>query len=370
MNSDLNLASASDLHLGHRRNPVSMMIQNLGKPFSDNAEFASLDVLFLAGDVFDDLLVSNGDDLREIDFWISDLLRLCKKHDVMLRILEGTGSHDWQQSRRFETLNTISGAHADVLYVKTLHIENIKGYNVLYVPDEWHPSTDVTLVQVKELIRAKGLTSVDIAIMHGQFDHQLPPAAPASIPRHNGDEYLKLVKRFISIGHVHVRSRREHIFAQGSFDRMSHGEEGKKGYVRATLRANGRDEFRFVDNDGALEFVTVHCGELSLEETIEKIDREVEKLQAGAHVRVVGEYTNPIFANMDALIRRHPLFNWSKNPSDASEEKEIIIENETLFDPIAITRDNIQSLLLERMAGKGTRAEVLDLASSIIERIC
>lgn len=367
--SELRLAVISDIHLGHKRNPAAAIIQNLMAAFPDNAETARLDIIFLAGDVFDNLLTLPHDDVVEIDLWVSYFLRLCKKHDIMLRVLEGTPGHDWQQSQRFEVINQAGRIGADLKYVKDLSIEYIERYGitVLYVPDEWG-APDKTLSQVHDLLRAKGLDKVDFAIMHGQFEYQLPPQVKA--PKHDSRSYLELVRHLIFIGHVHTHTRYERIIAQGSFDRLAHGEEGPKGHVRALVRANGEADVVFHETVGAKKFITVDVGDASLEETLERVDYRLKDLPPNSFVRVRGDYMNPIFTNMDTLIRKYPLITWSSD-AEAPKEKDVeeLGEEDALFQPISITADNITRLLMERISASGASSEILQCSEAILSEV-
>ena len=62
---------------------------------------------------------------------------MLKPYNIILRILEGTPSHDWKQSKLFIHLNDLTKAGTDVKYIDSLSIEYIDkfGINVLY-PDE------------------------------------------------------------------------------------------------------------------------------------------------------------------------------------------------------------------------------------------
>lgn len=367
--SELCLAAASDLHLGHPRNKAPEIIKNLRTAFPDTAATGELDAIFLAGDVFDDLLSLPDNEVADIDFWIANLLRVCKKYGIVLRVLDGTKSHDWFQSQRFVAINTLMEINADVKYVKDLSIEYIDclGIHVLYVPDEWRDDTAVTLSQVHDLLKAKGLAQVDYAIMHGQFEFQLPPHIKA--PKHSSEEYLKIVRKFIFIGHDHEHKRFDRIIVQGSFDRLAHGHETPKGHVRVIARSNDEHDITFVENVGAKRFVTVRCKEMTLEETIAEIDLCVSGLPEGSLVRVEANYDNPILSNIEVLIRRYPLFTWSKLVRELEELDVEAIEDTTVFVPITITKDNISDLLMERVAGSGANVDVLEAAALILKEI-
>lgn len=363
---DINIACVSDIHLGHKRNTTAEIISNLMLAFRDDASFAFLDILFLAGDVFDGLLSLPNEDVPEIDIWIGQLLNLCKKHNVKLRVLEGTPSHDWCQSQRFITINEIAAINADVKYVKELSIEYIDdlGLNVLYIPDEWESTTEKTFEQVQAALAAKGLTQVDLAIMHGQFEYQLPEHVKAQ--KHNSNDYLSIVSRLIFIGHVHVHTRHQRIVAQGSFDRLSHGEEGPKGHVRARLKDNGECDVVFVENTGAKQFITVSCLGLELEATIKKVSKVAATLKPGTYIRVEADHTNHIFQNMEVLVTSFPLLVWSKKPIEPETQETAIEDIGSIYVPITLTKDNLSGLLMERLLAKELAPAILSSAQQII----
>ena len=372
--SNLNLAILSDLHLGHSKNTAVEIIKNLKAAFPDNSETSDLDIIFIAGDVFDTLLNLSDDDVYEIDAWIAYMLNLCAKHNITLRILDGTKSHDWYQSERFISILKIicasgHGLPVDAKYIKELTIEYIEKYdiNVLYVPDEINSTTEKTLEQVKELLIAKGLTQVDYAILHGAFSFQFPEYVKCQ--KHDQDAYLSLVKELIFIGHIHTYNKYDRIIAQGSFDRLCMGEEGPKGHVRVKV-VDGKHNIVFVENKNAKIFKSIDCIDLTLEETINKVDLEVKDLPPASYVRVISNKDNPIFSNMNVLIKRHPLFVWSKLSKDVEEEEELVEENtDSEYVPITITNQNIKGLIMERITNVNISPDVLVVAEKLLEEV-
>jgi DNA repair exonuclease SbcCD nuclease subunit len=361
----LHLAVISDIHLGHKRNSTSEIIANLRCAIPDDAKSSELNIIFLAGDVFDDLLNLPDNDVLEISGWISHLLYVCKKHDILLRILEGTPSHDWKQSQLFLMIEKITNSGADVKYITDLSIEYIERFdiNVLYVPDEWD-NPETTMVQVHQLLRAKGLEKVDYAIMHGQFEYQLP--AHVKAPKHDSASYLAIVKELIFIGHVHLHSRYDRIIAQGSFDRLSHGEEGPKGHVRAIIYPDGRKDITFVENVNAKKFVTIKVNDMSLDDSLAVIDDNTMFLPEKSHVRIEANYDHPLFTSMEVLIRRNPLLTWTKLPREQEKDEEVFVEDNSVFVAITITKENLPALLLERVANSGAAANVLNMAELLL----
>lgn len=371
-NSEFRIAVLSDIHLGHRRNKTADIVANLDKAFPSNAETAELDMIVFAGDVFDDLLMMNNQDVIEINFWMARFLRMCRKLDICVRVLEGTPGHDWKQSNWFQYVNDGLGEiGADLEYVTDLCIRYEERFdkNFLFVPDEWDHKTENTLSQVRELLKAKGLEKVDYAIMHGQFDYQLPPHIQAQ--KHDSNAYLSIVKNLIFIGHVHTFSQKDRIIAQGSFDRLTHGEEGPKGHVRATIRPDDSYDIKFVETVDAKSFVTVNCLGLSMEETIRKLDAVARGLRDDSRIRVEAEETHSIFEGFVDLKLRHPLIEWDKKPlEDKSVDKVIeASEEDILFEPVIINRDTIYNLMQERLVTKNYDPELIEHGLQILKEV-
>jgi predicted MPP superfamily phosphohydrolase len=356
MQKELRLSVISDIHLGHKRNTAEMIVANLNKHFSCEAHFSQLDLVVLAGDVFDEALGLACEHVAHIDAWVARVLRLCHKYGVVIRVLEGTPSHDRGQSERFTIINAIHEQHGfgvDLRHVRALSVEHLDAFDidVLYVPDEWNHCTDKTLEQAQELLGAKGLTQVDFAIMHGNFHHQLP-AHIQGVPRHSEQAYSALVRHLIFIGHIHLHSRLGKIIAQGSFDRLCHGEEGPKGFVSAIVQPNGEHTLRFIENAGARKYLTVKCRHLEVEANIRVLDRAVKKLPALSCVRIEADHLNPILSSVETLKLRWPLLVWSilpKGNKDQDEQATTSALEHFAYVPVNVRPDNIAELMLTRL---------------------
>lgn len=365
--SDFRIASASDLHLGHGKNPPQEMVERLKNAFPRNAKTAKLDVIVFPGDVYDRLLNLPHDSVNIIDEWIIYMLRLCKALDIQLWVLRGTPSHDRDQSARFGLLNKMLDINCDLLYVDKLSIIWMPkfGINVLFVPDEWTDSADKTLEEIHALMRTQGIKKVDYAIMHGQFEHQLPPVVKAQ--KHSAEAYLKIVDKLIFIGHVHIFSRYERIIAQGSMDRISHGEEGPKGHVRAIVRASDDFEIQFIETLDAKIFKSVNCRDMDFEESHEKVLLETKDLPDASHVRIVADMGNPILQSIAMYEKQMPYYFWT-GLGKADEEMSLLEQTELLqskqeYIPIEIKPDNVEKLIVDSMWANNVDPEIIKLAA-------
>jgi len=356
ISTKLKIASISDIHLGHHRTKTTFILDNLRKAFPDNDETGSLDLIFFAGDVFDRLLFFASDDVREITFWLMEFLDMCHRRDIVVRVLEGTPSHDWKQSRIFTTVNRLMGDKVDLKYVDTLSIEHIPRFDmtVLYVPDEWAENdADVTWKQVNELLRSLALDKVDFACMHGMFTYQHPVASHAC---HVPERYLGIVRHYIFIGHVHNRSQYERILAQGSFDRDTHGHEAPKGHYRVTLEAGKDDVIDFVVNEGAKLYLTIDLAGLSLEKALWTL-KKYRDYPDGSYFRLLTRRDDELFSSMSVVRDTYPQFIWTTQLEDLkTQETSLQQEEDDLPKAIDITPDNVVSLIQARL--KGTDPEV------------
>jgi hypothetical protein len=183
--------------------------------------------------------------------------------------LHGTGSHDYNQGKLFEQINSDSGIGCDLKYVDELYIEHIEKFDihVLYVPDEWRANNKQTQVEVQELMYELNIKSVDISIMHGFFSWQTPDNNT-----HDERFYSFITRYFVNIGHVHTYSEWENIRAPGSFDCTKQGEEGSKGYMRYTMML-GSDyvEYEFIENKYAAQFKTINVSKCKVPSSVEKM---------------------------------------------------------------------------------------------------
>lgn len=356
--SELKYVIISDVHLGHRRNPTSRIIDNL-KAFTDNLP-KDLDIFFIAGDLFDRLLDNSMPDGIEISLWLHQLLLYCARHKIRLRILEGTPSHDWRQSSMVGSIHYISGVPVDVAYISTLHIEQIAdlGINILYVPDEWDIDPGNTYKQIKGLMQELSLSQVDIAIMHGQFTYQIPNA-PATIPRHSEELYLDIVKHYIHIGHIHTHSYFDRIIAQGSFDRLAHGEEEVKGGVYVSIRrSDGYTDksYTFIENPNALIFKTINVRGETLDDIVGYLDKQILKYPTGSYIRLKGKPGNATFRCYDEIKKRYALYVLTRLGDDADKPLSTVSINtdDDTYNQLSITPDNIVTLLADSIKSKYT----------------
>jgi len=341
----------SDIHFGSGVNKTENIVKNLGKYFLEYHKIISkLDVIFIAGDIFDRLLTSSSQDYIDSMQWLTKLARYCMSNDIMLRILEGTPSHDSKQASVFDIVLSELDINVDFKYVSELYIEHIDKHNidVLYVPDEVNSTSKETFEQVKELLNAHNLNKVDIAIMHGAFSYQIPAIELPSM--HNERDYLNIVKSYISVGHVHTYSTYDRILAQGSFDRLAHNEEGSKGGIVITLDNDKGNSYKILKNNHATIFKTIDITDTDLN-FMEELDNLILKYPKGSNIRLRTTEDNPINKSILEIRKRYPYHNITDTRNKNSKQSNMTtnVLADVKFTNIQITKDNIVKLVSDEL---------------------
>lgn len=345
------VASISDIHTGHPNTPTHHILRNLRRAFPGNSQTGELDLILIGGDFFDRPLYFHDVNAVEIKLWIHEFLKTCKYYGIAVRVLEGTPSHDWRQNRWFEVANTTGEIGCDLKYVDTLSIEYIEHLDlqVLYVPDEWDPETDVVWSQVQQLLQEKQLSQVDLAVVHGAFEFQLPSHVKA--PKHSSERYQSIVRHYVLGAHIHKPSSHGRVLVNGSFDRLTHGEEEPKGHWRLVLRENpADDEITFVVNHDAWIYRTLDCRGMELEQALHNID-QLTTLPDGSFIRIHGHRGDAVLTAMDQLRKRYPQYQWSAKSDDGADNTQptLMIDQRASFTQVSITQDNIRGLLDARL---------------------
>lgn len=275
----------SDVHLGHENTPTTHIIQSFKTHILSDIH-KDLDILFISGDLFDRLLDLNSKEVYFIIEFFNYLLSYCTVNNIRLRVLEGTPSHDWGQSQILVKLNDIRTNKCDLKYHKVLDIEYIEELNhhILYIPDEWTNSHDELEQQIQVKLQEHSITKVDTAILHGQFQYQIAGKKYGGF--HYKEEYfLNLIKGFIHVGHYHTYTYLDRIIANGSLERLVHGEEDPKGYVVVQ-----NNTYTFFENTSAYIYKTIHA---TAAMTLERLDKQIAKYPKESRIRILLSKDHP-----------------------------------------------------------------------------
>ena len=160
----MKLVNISDIHIGKKDD---IRLEKELKIFLDyvNDNFKKIDILTISGDLFDRVLTANEyGTVLAINF-VKSLLEVTSKNNIPFRIIKGTRSHDFNQ---LDILKFLSKENKELFRIieKNEH-EEIKGYKVLYLPEEY--PTDYDDFYKENLLSVEDNT-YDIILGHGMID--------------------------------------------------------------------------------------------------------------------------------------------------------------------------------------------------------
>lgn len=345
-----------DVHLGHPNTETEMVVRNIRTLIPDNSKTAEVDLIIIAGDLWHTLLSFSDDSVYIGQMLIGYLLQLCIKYDIVLRILEGTPSHDWRQSREFITQNEKLEKKADVRFITDLSIEHVEklGISILYVPDEWRSTCSETWQDILVLMEQQRIEKVDFAVVHGTFPHQMPSYLHDILDMHDPHKFMSIVRKYIFAAHIHIHAMWERIIGAGSTDRLCHGEEEPKGIIRVTIKNGCDDIIEFIENKNAKKYVTIDCHELDTDAVLKVVKEKIDELPNGSFVRIRANKLDQAVGAYHAFMDLYPQFQWSLSVDDRSEKPSVLEleDRRREIQTVHLSRENLSTLLLNRIREK------------------
>lgn len=296
-----------------------------------------LDFIIIGGDYFDKQLYANDPFIK----LAQKLMLYIVLHAKVIRIINGTSSHDCSQYGLFDTLKEdiplISKNFVyDLKVINTVSEEELlPGMHVLYIPEEY--------VFDKEEYYKEFLSedkSYDYIFGHGMIAEAFTYLKKKrkkedgikrrSAPVFRSIELSDHCRGDVIFGHYHIHSEYMDgkVSYSGSLFRWKHGEEEDKGFYFITT--NPEEEYykkTFVYNDKANKYITLYYGYddhiftpgLDLEKEAKKIIR-IKKQKKIDQLRLV--FNIPLsYENPEAFINF-----WKERFKDPQKYKDIKIE--------------------------------------------
>lgn len=356
------LLNISDVHLYHRTTLVTHVMDTLDRHVFNVERLADVDVVTVSGDLFDrSVKLVMGGLFYE---WIVRVLEMLRDTNTALRILEGTPSHDWKQSKLIADINVSSNIGADVQYVGELSIvdDPILG-TVAYVPDECRTKPEKILEDLKEMMATRGIARVDYVIAHGFFDFQLPPNQTSGMCSAG---FSAITKHLIICGHDHRKKAHLKVRVPGSWDRCAHGEEGAKGGLIVDWNDDTCHEY-FLPNPDAFPYVKFSYLDLTDEEILARVDADLDSAPIG-YVRFELNRSTTLAEYFSQLQRKERADIDVVYKTEAVEDLErtiFALDSHT----INITDENIDSIIIGELAEYQEMNIDFDVLNSEIEAI-
>lgn len=360
-----------DVHINHANTTAHDTLPILHRIIEPTEKFKLLDMIFIEGDFFDSLMQFNNEHLGRITYWIILLLKRCAEFNIALRVLEGTPSHDMKQNRCFVYYNDIYNIGCDLKYFDDLDIEQNEqlGVDILYLPDEWDSPLENCYTAAKKLIALKGMSQVDYAIMHGNFEYQLPKVM--GIAAHNSSLWQELVRYNILIGHVHTHSKYGKIVASGSLNRLRHGEESPKGWCSVVGYADGSTNVTFHEAKDAKTYLTVTVPEADTDAIIEFINDTCKDLRPDSYIKWAHPDKIVLHSVLNYAEMSYPEINFSCKEIELDEVKQesILPKLEKGWHGIDITKHNVVKLIVDEMERRDQSDMVEEAKRMLLEVI-
>ena len=298
----------SDIHFGHDKNSTLNIVTNLRRFFKTyRSKIIKSKLIIISGDIFEKLLNSNSEDMLLATEWLTELVMFCKEHNIKLRILEGTPSHDWKQVRVLYNIIKNLNIDIDFKYFDTLDIEYIEDLdvNILYHPDNWKGNNEQIAKTINNKLKEYNLKQVDIAVLHGAFKFQLPDFIDNLL---DPDYFLSIVKGPIICGHVHIHSIYMRINIPGSFDALRHGEgESDKGGLFINYKG---DTFttEFLINKYKLIFETYDVRDKTINDISKLLDK-IHNVKITKHIKLIVLKDTKLSSNILELNKKYPMLH-------------------------------------------------------------
>lgn len=255
----ISILFSSDHHFGAPRMDQSEMAQAFAETIFPLLPEA--DILFLNGDFFDRLVVFDHHGFDPIYDTILELFQMCEIHGVILRVMQGTYTHDLGQLKRFNAFYRNHHLTFDFRFIDTITLEEIackgRSLRVFYLPDDLPYKNSQDVVEVLEdQLRTVGWDWVDYGCIHGFFDFTFPKGISQDHRVVFRKEQFPFVRKVIDVGHVHQYREDCNVISNGSFDRLSYGDEDPKGCIRVFDHVD-RYTAQFIENTHAAIYDTL-----------------------------------------------------------------------------------------------------------------
>jgi len=354
----LKVITITDLHLDVPSVPVPVLIRHLNIWLDKNSKrFEEADIFIINGDLFHRAVSLMNTPTIEIINWIISILELCKKYDLIFRILDGTGSHDYHQSRIFVPLFKALQL-GDAKFINDVTVENIKGFNVGWIPDNKGTANSVK----RQLVNAMSMANIDelnLLNIHSAFAFNLPPQA---LSKNTLDEqsFIALVKGIILNGHIHTPMTYEDVIITiGSFDTYNHGEEMDKGGLFLTLFKDDQNNVtytkQFLKNQNVTIFKTIDLSSKrydTIPKSLTRIGQVIKPLlrdREHINIRLILQPDHPLLLTKSISVLPPGLINWKfERVKDKSKDLNVDDLNGTIAEEqLVITKDNIIEVLDE-----------------------
>lgn len=271
------IATIADIHWNAVR--PDRMYDELMTVFIGYLQKHKVDMVVIAGDYYDSIISLNSKAAKLSMYFMTNLVEIAYLTGIKyIRIIKGTSSHDNNQLENLRVFEKDS--RVDVKIYETVTKEEIDGYQILFLPEEYMKNVD-------EYYEDFFNQTYDIIFGHGMFKEtsfvatkQESAVTLSKAPVFDSKRMCELCTGPVLFGHIHTNcSIRDKITYVGSFSRWVYGEEEPKGFL-VTVLDNGKWVNEFIENKMAEKYETVTVMDLAnYTSDPERFFREMDELK-------------------------------------------------------------------------------------------
>jgi DNA repair exonuclease SbcCD nuclease subunit len=276
----------NDIHFGIKD---SKRLYDELHQFTDYIESNPVDMVMFNGDFFD-LKLAVGDlaTFYAMSFF-QKVITICKEKKIIVRMIQGTRSHDLNQLCLFEPFTR--DRDIDFKIYETVQEEEILGKKILFLPEEYPENFKTYYDEYKT-------KKYDILFGHGTWDFlsfgaekKESAKGVRQAPIFIFDEWQETLKEGVAVfGHIHGRTiHKDKVFYPGSFTRWGYGELGDRGFSVLTVDDSSWS-LEFINNTEAPIYSTASvkeiCSDMDTMSAADIISLITEQVKNNDHLRI------------------------------------------------------------------------------------
>ncbi|MGL5718131.1 MAG: hypothetical protein ACRCX2_34320 [Paraclostridium sp.] len=252
-----------DVHIG-AIDPINF-VENELPWIKTQIEVVRPDMVCLLGDETDSAELKVKSETYEIlTLFLKEIYKQCEKYGIYLRVIHGTQSHCGKNVETvLSTLDNkvkLDGFKPLMQFHKDKHIENIKGFNFMFLPEKMYTDYETFLDDIDVSQR------LDVVFTHNLIDKALPVVKQVDsqygLGRSIVIEYsdISSMTNLIIASHVHSDFSYEKLHYTNTLTSLTHTSESNSvpGYLLVDITA--QDVSR-VENPWAHKYTTIKLDE-------------------------------------------------------------------------------------------------------------
>ena len=360
----------SDLHIGSQREPSEYSRELIDIIDYIDKVRDELNVLTLAGDLFDRVFPANHKAVKMVIDFVQALRIRAEAYKFIIFIVKGTESHDSSQ------LDILKGMEEEgVLYIiKDVSFYEIGGLLFRFIPEYYSKSYD-------ELYQKAFTSKADVTVYHGAIegaafylknDLTSQEVNQAQIIRIN--DLVETTGLYTVCGHIHNRvNLRKNIWYTGSYTSHSFSDAGsEKGFddIRIDLET-GDYSCKFVRNRKATNYMILDATDVFKNSPLSKVKGYFASLKLDTNssdeIRIdidANMLTDEEYKCMETVVstfKSHFKFNISRQIVQSRSSESIISDAEYVLNPKVSIYEKIKRIISDEYDYEIEISEIMNL---------